>query len=141
MGETIKKLNLGVVTHSKTSSTYEVGFVNLSGDIIHQVVINGFKNETENYRVAVSKTEKFDQLIDNMSIHFDNVQPYDLTKAPEVYTFYVKLFSLDDTNWDINDKIKLVGTVEPLQQVQNNDDEEQENQNETNESIDNETSS
>lgn len=118
MGETIKKLNLGVVTHSLTSKTYELGIVNLSDDIIHQAVINGFKNEAENYKVAVSKTEAFNQLIDNMSIHFDNIHPYDAVNNPEVHTFYVKLFSLDNTNWDVNNKIKVVGTVEPITQVQ-----------------------
>ena len=120
LGDILKKLNLGSITHTRNSNTFEVGIVNLSEDIISQVVINGFTNAANNYKVCVSLTETFSDNLDNMSIRFNDVYPFDPNSADPkfgVHTFYVKLFSLDTTNWDIDDFITLeadsAGKYEP----------------------------
>jgi hypothetical protein len=47
-----------------------------------------------------------------MSIHFDNIKPYDPSDAnPDIRIFYVKLYSLDATNWSIDDKVTVNGVV------------------------------
>lgn len=108
LGETIKKLNLGTVTHTQNSNTVEIGVINASDDLITQAVINGFKVPSESYKVAVSLTQTFSTLIDNMQIVFNNIKPYDPTdENPDVRTFYVKLFSLDPTNWSVDDYVTI----------------------------------
>lgn len=113
LGDAIKYLNFGSVTHTTSSQTIEVGLINSSNDTIAQAVINGFKNPQENYKVAVSKTQAFNVNLDNMTIHFDNIKPYDPSDAnPDIRIFYVKLYSLDTTNWIIDDKVTVDGTVD-----------------------------
>ena len=112
LGDVIKYLNFGSVTHTTSSQTVEVGLINSSNDTIYQAVINGFKNTQENYKVAVSKTQYFNVNLDNMSIHFDNIKPYDPSdENPDIRIFYVKLYSLDATNWSIDDKVTVNGVV------------------------------
>ena len=53
-------------------------------------------------------TQTFSTLIDNMQIVFNNIKPYDPTDPnPDVRTFFVKLFSLDPTNWSIDDYVTI----------------------------------
>lgn len=108
LGETIKKLDLGIVTHTQNSKTFEIGVINASDDLISQAVINGFKVPSDSYKVAVSLTEAFSTLTDNMQIVFNNIKPYDPTDPnPDVRTFFVKLFSLDPTNWSVDDYVTI----------------------------------
>jgi len=108
LGEVLKKIQLGGVTHTQNSKTVEVGVINLSGEKISQAVINGFTNKDENYRVSVSTSETFNPLSDNLTIHFDNIDNYDPTaEKPDMRRFYVKLFSLDTVNADVDDMITV----------------------------------
>ena len=113
LGDVIKYLNFGSVTHSTSSQTVEVGLINSSNDTIAQAVINGFKNTQENYKIAVSKTQSFNTNLDNTTIHFDNIKPYDTSdENPDIRIFYVKLYSLDSTNWSVDNNITVDGIVD-----------------------------
>jgi hypothetical protein len=59
-----------------------------------------------------------------MSIRFNDVYPFDPNSTDPkfgIHTFYVKLFSLDTTNWDIDDFVTLeadsAGKYEPNTQT------------------------
>ena len=110
LGEVLKSLELGSnptnnsVYHTQMSISKEVGVINLTNDVIPEVTIKGFTNEKENYKVAVSTSEVFDM---NSISEFKlrNIRPYDPDdiNGPDLRRFYVKLFSLDITNWEVND--------------------------------------
>ena len=123
LGETIKKLDLLNTYHTKNSITKEVGLINLSDEIIPKAVIRGFEDKDKHYRVCVSSTENF-----NMSslteIAFRNIYPYDPDNINEdnFKRFYVKLFSLDKTNWKVDDFVKVTTVDEDIPVITVEDD-------------------
>lgn len=104
LGEVIKKINLNNVIHSQSSVTKEIGLINLTNDIIPSVTVKGFKNEGDNYRIYISTTETFD-LTSLEEFTFLNVRPFnpDDPDGGDIRRIYVKLVSMDNTNWEVNE--------------------------------------
>ena len=101
------------------SATKEVYVINATTELIPEATIRGFTNAGENYIVNVSSTMVFNPTqLGKVKLY--NIMPFDPTDPnPDIRRFYVKLFSLDNTNWAVDDNV-TINTKDLLESSTNN---------------------